>query len=77
MIKGKGWEIALGDGYDRIRVIFKRPPCVEIRELVKEHGFYYSPSLKSWNRGVTCKGYRAAEKLAAYLHAYPQKPFIA
>lgn len=76
-IKGKGWEIELGCGYDKIRVIFKKPPCAGIKELVREFGFYYSPSLKSWNRGVTCKGFRAAEKLAAHLRYYPEKPLFA
>ena len=68
-LNGKGWKIELGGAYDKIRVIFTKRPTEEAKTLVKAHGFYYSPAYKSWNRGTTCKGFRAAQALAAALNA--------
>lgn len=76
-IKGKGWEIYFDLACDRTRVIFKKPPTPGVKELVKEFGFYWSPTMKSWNKGLNHKAHRAAEKLAAHLRYYPNKPMFA
>lgn len=63
-IKGNGWEIFFDGGYDRTRVIFKKKPTAPVIEAVKEAGFYWSPQLKSWNKKLTSKAFRAAQELA-------------
>lgn len=63
-IKGKGWQICFDGGYDRTRVIFKRPPCSAARESLKKYGFYWSPVMQSWNKKLTHKAFRAAQELA-------------
>lgn len=66
-LKGKGWKIVADGGYDRIRVTFARRPSEAQKEAVKAAGFCWSPALKSWNRGLKCKAWRAAEQLAITL----------
>lgn len=58
---------------DRVQIVFRRFPPVEARQIVKDAGFYWSPSLKCWQRRITKKAERAAYdvsyKLAAlHLH---------
>ena len=63
-IKGRGWTIEANGSYERVRVVFKRKPSLAVRELVKSSGFYWSPVMKSWNRKLTHKAWRAAELLS-------------
>ena len=62
-IKGLGYTIEFSNVYDRTRIIFDDVPTDAARAIVKEAGFYYSPALKSWNRGLNWKAYRAALKV--------------
>ena len=61
--EGKGWKILFDAEYDRTRVIFARKPSAAALDAVKAAGFYWSPSLKSWNKGLTWKAFRASESL--------------
>ena len=68
-IKGNGWRILFDSTYDRTRVIFDRVPAPAVREMVKAAGFFWSPQLKSWNKKLTHKAFRAAQDLAHQLQA--------
>ena len=66
-IQGNGWKIEFCPVFERTRLIFDRIPTKEAREMVKAAGFAWSPKMGSWNKGLTWKAYRAAQKLAADL----------
>lgn len=66
-ITGNGWKIAFDGAYDRTRVIFARKPAQPALDAVKAAGFCWSPQLKSWNKKLTCKAFRAAQALALEL----------
>ena len=66
-LTGKSWTIRFDGDAGKTRVIFKRKPADKVLNAVKAAGFYWSPSLKSWNKGLTWRAYRAAEKLHAEL----------
>lgn len=68
-IKGRGWRILFDGDNQRTRIIFKNMPSKAVRELVQNAGFYWSPSLQSWNKKLTFKAYRAAQDLSAQLRA--------
>lgn len=68
-IKGKGWEIFFDGGHDRTRVIFKRKPVQAALDAVKAAGFFWSPTMKSWNKKLTHKAFRSAQALAVELRA--------
>ena len=59
-IWGNGWKIEFSVTYDRTRIIFDSVPTDAARDIVKAAGFFWSPTLKSWNRGLNWKSYRAA-----------------
>lgn len=71
-IQGIGWKIEFCPIMERTRLIFDRVPCKEARELAKAAGFAWSPKMGSWNKRLTWKAYRAAQKLAADLGALPR-----
>ena len=64
---GRGWRIEFDGAYGKTRVIFERKPSAAVIDAVKAAGFYWSPALKSWNKGLTFRAYRAAEQLRATL----------
>ena len=70
-LKGRGWHIEFSgpEVYNRTRVIFAQHPGKKALEAVKAAGFYWSPSMKSWNRKLSFKAYRAAQALALELSA--------
>lgn len=68
-IKGKGWEIFFDGGHDRTRVIFKRKTVQAALDAVKAAGFFWSPTMKSWNKKLTHKAFRSAQALAVELRA--------
>lgn len=68
-IKGKGWEIFFDGGHERTRVIFKRKPVQAALDAVKKAGFFWSPTMKSWNKKLTHKAFRSAQALAVELRA--------
>ena len=66
-IKGRGWKIVFDGGHERTRVIFQRKPSKAAEEAVKAAGFFWSPTMESWNKKLTCKAFRAAQGLALQL----------
>lgn len=68
-LEGMSWKILFDGDAGKTRVIFPRKPSAKVLEAVKAAGFYWSPALKSWNKGLNFRAYRAAEKLHATLHA--------
>lgn len=69
VIAGNGWSIVFDAGCNRTRVIIAEPVKAAARPIVEEAGFYYSKNLDSWNKKLTFRAYRAAEKLAEKLRA--------
>ena len=70
-LEGKSWRIVFDGDAGKTRVIFPRKPAQKVIDAVKAAGFYWSPSFKSWNKGLNFRAYRAAEKLHSTLHALP------
>lgn len=68
-ITGKGWRIAFDEATQRTRVSFDADPSAKQKAAVEAAGFYFSAQLKSWNKKLTCKAYRAALALADALNA--------
>ena len=66
-ITGRGWQILFDAETQRTRVIFDKIPPVKYREAVKAAGFFWSPRMKSWNKKLSWKAYRAAGRLAETL----------
>ena len=52
-----------------MQIVFRRFPPVEARQIVKDAGFYWSPSLKCWQRRITKKAERAAYDVSCKLAA--------
>ena len=67
-ITGKGWRIAFDEATQRTRVSFDADPSAKQKATVEAAGFYFSAQLKSWNKKLTCKAYRAALALADALN---------
>ena len=68
-LTGKGWRIAFDEATQRTRVSFDADPSAKQKSAVEAAGFYFSAQLKSWNKKLTCKAYRAALALADTLNA--------
>lgn len=68
-LEGKSWRIVFDGDAGKTRVCFPRKPSNKVLDAVKAAGFYWSPALQSWNKGLNFRAYRAAEKLHAQLHA--------
>ena len=67
-IVGNGWRIFFDGELSRTRVIISGEPTPVVKALVEESGFYYSSKMNSWNKKLTFKAYRAAQKLALELN---------
>lgn len=67
-ITGRGWRIFFDGEENRTRVIFEKCPTKEVRQIVKDAGFYWAPNMGSWNKKLTFKAYRAAVALAGELN---------
>lgn len=67
VIQGNGWKILFDGETNRTRVIFDKAPTEAAKEAVKNAGFYYSGIMKSWNKKLTFKAYRAAKELSGQL----------
>ena len=63
-ITGKGWRIVFDGDAQRTRVIFDGKPTAAQAAAVDAARFYYSPSMGSYNKHLTCKAYKAAQALA-------------
>ena len=68
-ITGNGWRIAFDQATQRTRVSFEADPSAKQKAAIDAAGFYWSAQLKSWNKKLTCKAYRAALALADTLNA--------
>jgi len=68
-ITGKGWRIVFDDATQRTRVVFDGTPSAKQKAAVEAAGFFFSSALRSWNKKLSCKAYRAAQQLAAALTA--------
>ena len=68
-ITGNGWAIAFDAATGRTRVTVEGTPTDAQRAAIEQAGFYWSAKMASWNKGLTCKAYRAAQALAAALTA--------
>ena len=68
-IEGAGWHIAFDADAGRTRVVFADAPSAAQKSAIEAAGFFWSAQLKSWNKKLTCKAYRAAQALAANLAA--------
>ena len=66
-ITGKGWRIVFDGDAQRTRVIFDAKPTAAQAAAVDAARFYYSPSMSSYNKHLTCKAYKAAQALAQTL----------
>jgi hypothetical protein len=66
-IIGKGFRIVFNEELSRTQIIFTKFPCKAVRELVKEAGFFWSPTNQAWQKKLTAKARRAAEEVAAKL----------
>ena len=66
-ITGKGWRIVFDGDTQRTRVIFDAKPTAAQAAAVDAARFYYSPSMGSYNKHLTCKAYKAAQALAQTL----------
>ena len=69
VIKGQGWKIVFDGSEERTRVIFLAPPPQAAEKATQEAGFFWSPLMKSWNKKLSFKAYRAAQGLALQLKA--------
>ncbi len=68
-IQGKGWRIAFDGAAQRTRVIIDGKPTAAQKDAINAAGFFWSQTLGSWNKKLTCKAYRAAQELAKTLTA--------
>ncbi len=68
VIEGRGWKILFDGIASRTRVIFESDPTDAARAAIENAGFYYSPNMKSWNKKLTFRAYRAAQTLSCRLN---------
>ena len=66
-ISGAGWSIVFDGGCNRTRVLVCKAQRDKLRGIIEKAGFYYSPTLDSWNKKLTFRAYRAAQALALEL----------
>ncbi len=66
-ITGNGWQILFDGALQRTRVIFTEKPGKEAKAAVQEAGFFWSATMQSWNKKLTCKAFRRAQSLADQL----------
>ncbi len=67
-ITGAGWVIFFDPATERTRVIFQDTPSDAAKAAVEGAGFYYSGKMDSWNKKLTFRAYRAAQKLSEELN---------
>ena len=64
IIQGEGWKILFDGEAARTRVMFSEKPTDAARAALDAAGFFYSSKMDSWNKKLTFKAYRAANKLS-------------
>lgn len=73
-IRGLGYTIDFSITFDRVMIRFDSVPTDAARAIVKEAGFYYTPTLKAWVKGLNWKAYRAALKVQERFTALKEAP---
>ncbi len=68
-ITGNGWKIVFDGNNERTRIIIEGDPKKAAEEAINKAGFYWSPVMKSFNKKLTFKAFRAAQALAQDLQA--------
>lgn len=68
-ILGVGFRIEFNGPANRVQVLFDKFPPATARQIVKDSGFYWSPTLKCWQRKISVKGIKAAQDVAEKLAA--------
>ncbi|MDR0474457.1 MAG: DUF3560 domain-containing protein [Treponema sp.] len=58
-----GGELFINIGINRVQFLFDDIPSMEIRKLLKSHGFKWAPSEKAWQRQRTINAVNAANYL--------------
>ena len=66
-ISGNGWRILFDTETERTRIIFSGTVKSEAIELMEKEKFFFSGKMKSYNKRLTMKAYRAAQRVAAEL----------
>ncbi len=67
-IKGDGWTLREDADENRIMFEFDGKPPVEVRAVLKGHGFKWSPSRMAWVRMLNGAGRFAAQQVTARLN---------
>lgn len=73
-IQGLGYRVEFSRTYDRTMIIFDSVPTDAARAIVKECGFYWSPSMGAWVKGLNWRAYRAANQAVEKLTALKEAP---
>lgn len=60
-LKGKGWKIEFSADYDRTMLTFSRKPSQEIRDMLKEAHWNWSPSRNAWVKKLSRKCFLEAQ----------------
>lgn len=71
-VKGDGYELVENAEIGRIQFVFEGKPDENIRNLLKSHGFRWSPSQGAWQRMLNDNGRYAAKQVRDELDAIPQ-----
>ena len=66
-ITGEGWSIVFDEALKRTRVLCEHPTDAQ-KSAIEDAGFFWSPTMGSWNKKLTVKAHRAALELAAKLN---------
>ena len=68
-IVGTWYDVEFNGPADRVQIVFRRFPPREARQIVKDAGFFWAPSLKCWQRKISKKAERAAYDVSGKLAA--------
>lgn len=68
-ITGNGWKILFDADQQRTRIIFAAEPTPAAKTVLDAAGFFWSGRMKSWNKKLTFRAYRAAQFVAQELNA--------
>ena len=68
-LTGKGFTITFDADAQRTRLAMDHEPSAREKALIADAGFFWAPSMGTYNKGLRCKAYRAAQELAAALNA--------
>ena len=66
-ITGKGWKIVFNAQAERTQIMFATDPIPAAKKILEKERFFYSSIMKTWNKKLTWKAYRAALRTAEQL----------